>query len=167
MIMKKKFLTLIVGIMMVIGAMAPSSAVLALNEAGTGGGNNSSSNSSNRSAGDCSGGVTVFGLDPWWKALDRNGCEILQSNFEGDKLTGTVIKIVAVVVKDLMFVAGFLAVGFVMYGGFLMVTSAGNPGAVEKAKKTISGSIIGLVIAILAYAIVTTVLGVVVNGDMG
>jgi hypothetical protein len=73
-------------------------------------------------------------------------------------LAETIGKIVAVVVKDALFLAGFVAVGFVMYGGFLMVTSSGNPSSVEKAKKTISGSIIGLIISILAYAIATAVL---------
>ncbi len=103
--------------------------------------------------------TTIFGMDAWYSVLecDAKG-EIAQSNFQGDNLTTTILKVIAVVVKDALFLAGFIAVGFVMYGGFLMVTSSGNPGNVEKAKKTISGSIIGLVISILAYAIATTVL---------
>ena len=104
-------------------------------------------------------GTAIFGMDPWYSALecDGNG-EIAQSNFQGDSLVSTILAVVAVVVKDALFLAGFIAVGFVMYGGFLMITSAGNPSGVEKAKKTISGAIIGLIISILAYSIATFVL---------
>ena len=155
--MKRKLLILLMGIMVIAGAMMPNAAfALAAADSGGGGGGNS-----------CNSDVNFFGLDPWWAALERDSkCEISQSNFQGDNLKGTIARIVGVVVKDLMFVAGFVAVGFVAYGGFLMVTSAGNPGAVEKAKKTISGALIGLVIAILAYAIVMTVMKV-VTGEWG
>lgn len=102
--------------------------------------------------------TTLFGMDAWYSVLECENGEIAQSNFQGNKLAETIGKIVAVVVKDALFLAGFVAVGFVMYGGFLMVTSSGNPSSVEKAKKTISGSIIGLIISILAYAIATAVL---------
>ena len=103
-----------------------------------------------------------FGLDPWYAELDCDGNgEISESNFKEGAITGTVLKVVGVVVKDLLFFAGMAAVVMVMYGGLLMVTSQGNPGAVEKAKKTISWALVGLVIAVLAYAIVTTVMKVV------
>lgn len=104
--------------------------------------------------------TAFFGLDPWYATLECDGKDISQSNFQSENLSNTVLGIIATVVKDLLFVAGFLAVGLIMYGGFLMVTSAGNPSAVEKAKRTISGSITGLIIAVLAYAIATFVLKV-------
>lgn len=151
---------------MILGMMVAPSTVFAENseQPNVVDGGGSGSNSGNSKKGTCRE-TTVFGLDPWYAALtcDGNG-EISQSNFQGDNLTkNTIPAIVGIVVKDLMFVAGFVAVGFVMYGGFLMVTSAGNPSAVEKAKKTISGALIGLVISILAYAIATTVMKVVVG----
>lgn len=143
--MRKKFLIILAGIMMVLGAVVPKAAF----------------------AEKC-GNPAIFGLESWYSRLECtkvNGkLEVSQSNFsEGTLTSKTIPAIVAVVVKDLMFVAGFVAVGFVMYGGFLMVTSAGNPSAVEKAKKTISGALIGLVISILAYAIATTILEVVIG----
>ena len=110
--------------------------------------------------------VTFFGLDPWYSALTCTNGEIDQSNFQGSNLTSSIIRIIGVVVKDALFLAGFVAVGFVMYGGFLMVTSSGNPTAVVKAKKTISNALIGLVISILATAIATAVMNVVINGSI-
>ena len=120
------------------------------------------------SSGSSCGSVTFFGLDPWYSALTCNASgEIDQSNFQGSTLTtSTIPKIIGVVVKDALFLAGFVAVGFVMYGGFLMVTSSGNPTAVVKAKKTISNALIGLVISILATAIATAVMNVVTKGSI-
>ena len=50
-----------------------------------------------------------------------------------------------------------IATLIVIYGGVLYLTAAGNEEAVEKAKKTISYGIIGIVICGLAYAIVMVV----------
>lgn len=50
--------------------------------------------------------------------------------------------------------AGSVAVIFLVYGGILYLTSAGNTNQVEKAKGTITWSLIGLVVIIIAYAVV-------------
>lgn len=52
-----------------------------------------------------------------------------------------------------------LAVLFVVIGGLRFVTSAGDPQAAHKARDTIIYAIVGLVIAILAEALVSLVLG--------
>ena len=61
-------------------------------------------------------------------------------------------------------VIGFVAVAFIIFGGFQYTTSAGDPGKVKKAKDTILYGIIGLVVAMLAYAIVNFVLSNVFKG---
>ena len=50
--------------------------------------------------------------------------------------------------------AGSIAVLFIIIGGFLYLTSAGNEEQSEKAKKTLINSVIGLVVIIMAAAIV-------------
>ena len=55
-------------------------------------------------------------------------------------------------------VIGFAAVAMTIYGGVQYTTSAGDPGKVKKAKDTIMYGIVGLVVAILAFAIVNFVL---------
>ena len=55
-------------------------------------------------------------------------------------------------------VIGFVAVAFIIFGGVQYTTSAGDPGKVKKAKDTILYGIIGLVVSMLAYAIVNFVL---------
>jgi len=62
------------------------------------------------------------------------------------------------VVDYLLYIGGIVAVVMIVVGGVQMTTSAGNPAAVAKAKRTIIWSVAGLLVAILAYAIVGFVL---------
>lgn len=55
-------------------------------------------------------------------------------------------------------IVGFLAVLMIIFGGITYTTSAGDPGKVKKAKDTIMYGLIGLVVAVLAFAIVNFVL---------
>ena len=63
------------------------------------------------------------------------------------------------IIKGVLYVVGIIAVVMVIIGGVQYATSAGDQNAVTKAKNTILYGIIGLVIAILAYAIVSFVVG--------
>ena len=53
----------------------------------------------------------------------------------------------------------------IIWGGIRYVLSAGNSTALTSAKNTIVYSIIGLIIAILAYAIVNFVINTVAGGS--
>ncbi len=55
-------------------------------------------------------------------------------------------------------VVGLIAVVFLIYGGFRYITSAGNEESAEAAKKIISNSIIGLIVIIMSYIIVTVII---------
>ncbi len=61
-------------------------------------------------------------------------------------------------VKLFLQIVGLIAVGFLIYGGFQYITSAGNDETAESAKKTIQNAIIGLIIIILSYTIVTVII---------
>jgi len=63
------------------------------------------------------------------------------------------------IVRYLMTFLGIIAVIVILYGGFLWLTAGGNEDRVGSAKKTIIAGVIGLVIIIAAYAIVTIVVG--------
>lgn len=107
----------------------------------------------------CGGGTKFFGLDPWYAGLScSDGKTIDQSEFQGEKLKESVLKIIGVVVKDLLFVVGMVSVIMIIVGGAQYILSAGNPAAVAKASKTISGALIGLAISACSYAIVTLIL---------
>lgn len=56
------------------------------------------------------------------------------------------------------FILGIAAVAVIVLGGVTYVTSQGDPGKVKKGRDTIIYGIVGLVVALLAFAIVTFVL---------
>lgn len=49
--------------------------------------------------------------------------------------------------------AGLVATGFFVAGGFTYITSSGNPEQLDKAKRTLTWSAIGLAIVIAAFVI--------------
>ena len=61
------------------------------------------------------------------------------------------------VVEDLLQLAGFVTVGFVIYGGFLYLTSSGDANQMANGMKTVINAAIGLVIAIASVALVNVV----------
>ena len=71
-----------------------------------------------------------------------------------DSLPTTVSNIISVV----LYAIGIVAVVMMILGGFQYITSSGDAAKVTKAKNTILYGIVGLVIAILAYAIVQFVI---------
>ena len=77
------------------------------------------------------------------------------SSSQGDDvpkdLAGDVFKNI---VNILLFIIGAVSVIMLIYGGIRYTTSGGNANNVTAAKNTIMYSIIGLVVAILAFAVV-------------
>jgi TRAP-type C4-dicarboxylate transport system permease small subunit len=57
------------------------------------------------------------------------------------------------IIQILVTVAGFLAAGFFVMGGIGYITSSGNPEHLEKSKRTIIYSALGLAIAIGAFVL--------------
>lgn len=57
------------------------------------------------------------------------------------------------VIQVLITLAGLVSVGFFVWGGFGYITSSGNPEALDKAKKTILYSAIGLAIVLGAFVL--------------
>ncbi len=59
----------------------------------------------------------------------------------------------------LLYIVGIVAVIMMIIGGFLYITSSGDPSRTKSAKDTILYAVIGIVVALLAYAIVNFVIG--------
>lgn len=57
------------------------------------------------------------------------------------------------VIQVLITLSGFVAAGFIVWGGVGYITSSGNPEALEKSKKTILYSAIGLTLVLGAYVV--------------
>lgn len=65
--------------------------------------------------------------------------------------------VVAQVIKVMVSVLGTLLTAWVFYGGFLILTSAGDEEKITKGKTVIINGVIGLVLILSAYAIATFV----------
>lgn len=76
-----------------------------------------------------------------------------------DQVDTDVDSLIGTVVNTLLFIIGAVAVIMLIFGGFRYVTSGGDSNAVTSAKNTILYAIIGIIVAVLAYAIVNWVLG--------
>lgn len=62
------------------------------------------------------------------------------------------------IVNTLLFIIGAIAVIMIIFGGFKYVTSGGDSNGVTSAKNTILYAVIGLIVAVLAFAIIDFVL---------
>ena len=63
------------------------------------------------------------------------------------------------IISILFWIIGILAVIVIIYAGITFITAAGNPSKVAQAKTMIIYAVIGLAVAILAYAIVNFIVG--------
>lgn len=66
---------------------------------------------------------------------------------------------IGTIIQAILGVLGVVAVIFIIVGAVNYVTSQGDAGKVKKARDTILYAVIGLIIALLAFAIVGFILG--------
>ena len=76
---------------------------------------------------------------------------------------GDLNNMIRIIINTVIFAVGMVAVVMIILGGVNYATSQGDSTKVKKAKDTILYGIIGLVISLLAYAIVTFVLSSIVG----
>lgn len=83
-------------------------------------------------------------------------------NCAGNATTGGTLfgasGIVTNVINTMIFVTGIVAVVFIIIGGIRYIVSQGDEKSINGAKNTVLYAVIGLIIAILAFAIVNFVL---------
>lgn len=109
----------------------------------------------------------VLGLRAWYDGLvDTSTCEIKSDAFTGEEnLRTSVWTIVLNLVSCVLGVVGYLAICFVIWGGYQYMLANGDPGKVAKGKKTIMNSLIGLAICMLASTISGMVSDIVAEGE--
>jgi hypothetical protein len=84
------------------------------------------------------------------------GIECGQGNDQPDKLFGDG-GIITTIINVMLFLIGILCVVMIIFGGIRYTTSTGEKGRIDSAKNTIIYAIVGLVVAIVAYALVNWV----------
>lgn len=102
---------------------------------------------------------SFFGLYPWYYYLPKNdfqNCSIQNFTFLPIGNTQSDVPLVLLaVVDDLLRVAGLVAIGFIIYGGYQYVGSQGSPEKTSRAQNTITDALIGLAVAIVAISAVS------------
>lgn len=64
-----------------------------------------------------------------------------------------------IIINTLLYIIGIIAIIMIIVGGIRYVLSGGNASQVKEAKDTVLYSVIGLIVAIMSFAIVNFVLG--------
>lgn len=78
---------------------------------------------------------------------------------KGDDQQSDLVSNIRTVTNTMLFVIGVVAVIMLIVGGFRYIFSGGNSQNTTAAKDTILYAVVGIVVALLAYAIVNFVLG--------
>lgn len=102
----------------------------------------------------CTHKTSFFGIPTWYKYLGSETdpvsgkCIPKIDSFQQAPLIGLAL------IDMLLYVAGIIVVGYVIYGAFLYMTSQGQPDKTSAAKDTILNAVIGMVIVVLGITIV-------------
>ena len=98
-------------------------------------------------------------MPAWYRGLQKqDDCKTIRSDLE----TQTILLTIALnVLQAAMVVVAYIAVGFIIKGGYMYMVSTGSPDAMVRAKNTVRDALIGLVIAITAAMVVNTIAGII------
>jgi len=102
----------------------------------------------------CSNKGKILTLKPWYSGLTNNDCSLKSPGADTNSQANYIWKIALNIVDDLLQLIGYTTIGYIMYGGFLMMTSNGAPDKAARGRKTIMSAAIGLVIALASVALV-------------
>ena len=103
-------------------------------------------------AGTCTGGVTgpcnpicSSNADAEQKAAA--GCDVDSNDNVGNHVTNIINAAISVI--------GLIGVLVIVFAGQRLITSSGDPGKIKQAKDMILWAVVGIIIAVLAWAIIT------------
>jgi hypothetical protein len=113
-------------------------------------------------SGSCTGEGVLLGFPAWYRGImlnDGDNCKI--NNNLG---LSTIIWAVGLNVLDIaLMIVGYLSAGYVIYGGFLLMTSRGKPEYISEGQTTVRNALIGLAISFGSVAVVNFVFGGIVK----
>ncbi len=102
----------------------------------------------------------ILGMPAW-------NCDVNLDIASEEQLKTEIWKIVANIATDISIIATYLAIGFVIYGGYKYMFAGGDVGKVATGKKTLNQAFIGLAITMSASVILGTIRTVLaVNGQL-
>lgn len=114
----------------------------------------------NTSAASCGQFLT---FPAWYKGLTDSNCEIQKPTQTEEGFTKFIWGIALNIFEILLQLIGYVATFFIIYGGFIYLTSAGSPERASQGMKTILNAVIGLVIGFGAVAIKNLIWSIVIG----
>lgn len=79
------------------------------------------------------------------------------TSIENNNISKNIWIIVANISNDIVVIAAYLILGYVIYGGYLYMSAAGDPGKAASGRKTLTQAFIGLAIVLSAKVIVNSI----------
>lgn len=105
---------------------------------------------------------SFVGLPAWYRGLEMNSdCTPKSpSSTSGDAEVRKFIWHIVANVTDMgVHIIAYITIAFILYGGFTFITSNGSSDKVAKGKNMILNAVVGLIICIVASAVIGFVIG--------
>lgn len=96
----------------------------------------------------------------WYRGLLDGDCEMLPIGNNGMPVTEFTAKVALNVVEIILQLVAYGTVVFLIKGGFDYMLSQGDANAMTGAKNTILNAVIGLIISLMAVAVINIIAGV-------
>lgn len=101
-----------------------------------------------------------LGVPAWYRGLTKGDCSIVSPNDVGG-LQNFIWRIVLNGIEMALVITAYIAVFFILYGGFLFITGGSNPSQIENGRKSIFNAVIGLVIAMGSIAVTNFIFNII------
>lgn len=105
-------------------------------------------------------------LPAWYNGLagkDAGSCTVISPKDLGGSANTQLSRFIWLIALNalqiLLQIVAYLALGFIIYGGFAYLTSAGRSDKISRGREMIQNAVIGLIISLLAVALVAYVGG--------
>lgn len=147
----KKIVTIILSSIFIFFAAAPITATLTPTQV-----------SAADTTRDCDAGF--LNIPPWYRGLTdpANDCNLIgPDKNDPDGLSKYIWRIVLNGIEIALTLTMYVAIFFILYGGFLFMTGGGVAAQIEKGRKTLFNAVIGLVISLGAIAITKFIFGII------
>lgn len=87
----------------------------------------------------------------------NEGLSAIKAAFPGSSRASDLPTLVRIIINWALYLSAIVAVIFIIIGGFMYITSAGNESQATKGRTTLVNALIGLTIIVLSYLIVQIV----------
>ena len=109
---------------------------------------------------------SILGFVPWYSGLQCDSSGNISSAYfsnssdSAETIATFIWTIILNIVSDILLAVGYIAMGMVIFAGFMILTAEGNPERMAKGRKMIIATGVGAAIAICATLGVRLVTGV-------